>query len=117
LDELGDRNALLTIMPEVLAKANSKSKARDENQTDLFSMLAEEDQPKISFQKTPLPEVDPVKDSDKIRWEKELLGIFVSTHPLQKFFWTKIFPDYEKLRSVEEFDHNRNLKVLCTITS
>lgn len=117
LDEFGDRNALLTIMPEVLAKANSKSKARDENQTDLFSMLAEEDQPKISFQKTPLPEVDPVKDSDKIRWEKELLGIFVSTHPLQKFFWTKIFPDYEKLRSVEEFDHNRNLKVLCTITS
>ncbi len=118
LDEFGDRNALLTVMPEVLQKANIKSKAVDENQTDLFSLLGGDEEPVVrKVNATTLPEVDPVRENEKIKWEKELLGIFISSHPLQRFGWTRIFPEFVKLNTIDELEHNKNIKVLCTISN
>jgi DNA polymerase III subunit alpha len=118
MDEFGDRNSLLKIMPEVLQRAASSSKKRDESQQDLFAMFGESDsEPQTVLAATILPGVEPASDIEKMRWEKELLGLFITTHPLQKFNWINIYNDYKKLNEVEELPEGTNLKVLCTITA
>ena len=42
-----------------------------------------------------LPEIEPATDSQKLKWEKEYLGLYVSSHPLAgfiKYFKKKVVP-------------------------
>lgn len=119
LDEFGDRNALLKVMPEILQRANNKNKKRDEAQTDLFGLdFGEEEQPqKKFFDATILPDVIPASDHEKMNWEKDYMGLFISTHPLHKFSWTEIFPDYVNANSIGETKPGKSVKMLCMLTS
>ncbi len=119
LEAFGDRNALLKVMPEVLAKANVKARKKDENQTDLFGDFPEEEvQPqKMYFDATLLPQVEPASDHDKMNWEKEYMGLFISTHPLHKFSWVEIFPDYIAANQIDETKPGKNIKMLCMLTA
>lgn len=119
LEDFGDRNALLKVMPEVLAKANVKARKVDENQTDLFGGLDMDDvQPqKMYFDATLLPQVDPATDHDKMNWEKEYMGLFISTHPLHKFSWVEIFPDYINANQIESIKSGKDVKMLCMLST
>lgn len=119
MDDFGDRNALLKVMPEILQKLNVKSKKRDEAQTDLFGFdLEETDQPqKQFFNATLLPDVEPASDHDKMNWEKDYMGLFISTHPLHKFSWVEIFPDYISANQIDETKPGKNVKMLCMLTT
>ena len=73
LDRFGDRNNMLEHMEEILSLQGNK-KDVPENQGALFAVDTKD--PVINIKNedtTPLPE--------KLEWEKELLGIYVSGHP------------------------------------
>jgi len=77
LDTFGDRTSMLEHIDELLA-AQGKKSAVPENQGALFTLSASA--PIIHVQKedtTPL--------GDKLSWEKELLGIYVSGHPVDQY--------------------------------
>ncbi len=115
LDEFGERNALLQIMPEVLQKTNRRERDADSDQTGLFSFG---DNPiEVGIDLTPLPDAIPAYDSEKMSWEKEYLGLFISTHPLQKFNWIRLFKDYAKLSEIDNIKPNSNVKILGIITA
>jgi len=91
MDEFGDRNALLSIIPTIFDRLKTASKSIAAGQIDIFS-LDENKAKKVMIEKTPLPNIEKTPVSQSLEWEKELLGIYFSSHPLdtlQEFFESK----------------------------
>jgi len=81
------RAALLAAIEIVVARAQKKAKDKTSNQVSLLSMapaVESAPQPGIGFDcpEASLPEM---ADDDKLRAEKEALGFFLTSHPLQPF--------------------------------
>jgi DNA polymerase-3 subunit alpha len=86
-DRFGSRSVLLNNMDSLLAFSQKKQKEQDSGQTDLFGS----DQSSASSTKIPLgPEEIIYNKKDYLKWERELMGLYLSSHPLS---------DYEKLLS------------------
>jgi DNA polymerase III subunit alpha len=76
LDELGDRGGVLAALDGVIASAQKRQRATARGQMDLFSGGANDVRP--------APPVQPsaVAPREILEWEKELLGTYMSDHPL-----------------------------------
>ncbi|MEK7535775.1 MAG: DNA polymerase III subunit alpha [Patescibacteria group bacterium] len=75
LDSLGERGQLLANIEEALAFSRALSNS-ERNQTSLFG--AETTKPIFRMKSA-----EPATMGDKLRWEKELLGFYISGHPLE----------------------------------
>jgi len=80
MDAFEERNLLLFNIDEAL-NYNRESIKLKQNQGSLFSLM--EDRSTLPDLK--LRKVEPVHSSEKLAWEKELLGLYISGHPLDKF--------------------------------
>ncbi|MCX6751528.1 MAG: DNA polymerase III subunit alpha [Candidatus Nomurabacteria bacterium] len=78
MDEWGDRGVFLFNLEDMLAY-NKESGTRNENQTSLFGGLP---QPETTAFK--MKDVPPATMAEKLLWEKELLGLYISGHPLDR---------------------------------
>jgi DNA polymerase-3 subunit alpha len=79
-----NRRQLLEGMDETYASAIKKQKDESSGQTSLFG-LAEESSGE-SFDEAPeLPYVQPYSEEENLNIEKQVLGLFVSGHPLDKY--------------------------------
>ncbi|MAF13391.1 MAG: DNA polymerase III subunit alpha [Parcubacteria group bacterium] len=81
MDNLGERNKLLYNMDKLLVFIKSINAEADSNQSSLFGMMATE----TAIPKLRLDHIDPADDKQKLNWEKEILGLYVSAHPLTEF--------------------------------
>lgn len=79
LDEFGERGQMLA-NSENLLKYNKEVSKKDDSQDSLFGMF--DDGKKEAFTMEPAPEASM---KDKLLWEKELLGLYISGHPLDRF--------------------------------
>ncbi|MDO9108454.1 MAG: DNA polymerase III subunit alpha [Coriobacteriia bacterium] len=76
------RKHLMALMDEAVDTASRKQKERDSGQVSMFDMFAEEDH---GFsQDVPQPDGDEWDKKMKLAFEKEMLGIYVSDHPLRE---------------------------------
>lgn len=82
LDEFGDRKQIANSTEEISNFAKYSYKTKVDGQTDIFGMLDEEPEQK-STTFFNLKETEPATDMEKLKWEKEYLGLYVSSHPLQ----------------------------------
>ena len=82
-DSLGDRSDLLFNLDTVQAFASKLQKEASSGQTDLFGDLGGG----AHVQSTITMQSAPVKHSDRERlaWERELMGLYVSAHPLDNY--------------------------------
>ena len=81
MDSLGERNQMLKNLEEALAYNKEVAKGNTSNQTSLFGgMLGAATLPKFR-----LKEAEPASQTEKLSWEKELLGLYISGHPLEKY--------------------------------
>ncbi|MFS8130376.1 MAG: DNA polymerase III subunit alpha [Candidatus Dojkabacteria bacterium] len=119
MDEFGDRNSLIKIIPEVVSKFTERKKIQDVGQTDMFSMFEDEhDEPLVTnYSATPFPPTEPSSEKEKMNWEKELLGLFITTHPLDTFKWVNLTGRYNRLSEVEHTNAGNKVKFLALITS
>jgi DNA polymerase III alpha subunit len=83
LDSLGERNQLLAGVEIIIKYASTLSKQLNNNQMDLFGM-SNDRQTIADSVKIPLPDVGPAEKKQQLAWEKELLGIYVTDHPLNE---------------------------------
>ncbi len=83
MDNWGNRNQLLEIMPTIFSKISKEELNMLGGQVSLFGSLEKKESKKL-HQKTPLPDIKPETDKERLLWEKELLGTFISKHPLEK---------------------------------
>lgn len=115
LDEFGDRKALLLITPEVLDRYNQRKKNKNSDQASLFSL---DDSVSDDVVETRIPDdLEGVKDSEKMAWEKDLLGIYMTAHPLNRFNWVRIRQDFNFVNQMDKYDQNKNVKFLGIISS
>lgn len=115
-DEFGERNALLLIMNEVLAKKASKKSPSEEGQQDFFGLMHTPEELK-RMDDVKLPETTPATDPEKMAWEKEYLGLFISSHPLNKFNWLIARPDFFKLSDFETAKVNTEIKIVALMSN
>ena len=77
MDNLGERGQMLANMPELL-KFNKDNANQSQNQTSLFGG-------DTNVAEITLAPSDPAPQEQKLAWEKELLGLYISGHPLEKY--------------------------------
>ena len=84
-DDMGDRSDLLFNLDAITAFASKLQKEAASGQTDLFGMLGSDEA--ASIQSTLHLQKAPAKHDDKERlmWERELLGLYISAHPLDRY--------------------------------
>ena len=80
LDDLGERATLLYNVDQLLSYSREFQKNKNTGQVSLFGTNDSAPLPPLR-----LKEVEPATRAEKLLWEKELLGLFVSDHPLKDF--------------------------------
>lgn len=82
-DEFGDRSDLLFNLEKIQAYGSKLQKEALSGQRDLFSMLGEEETVQVAIEMTPAPLKNTSKE--RLTWERELLGLYLSAHPLDAY--------------------------------
>jgi len=87
MDKFGHRNQLLLALPVAFDQASKSLKSIAIGQVDMFSGMTKvnSDGSALQFDLTPLPVVADIDSSQKILWEKELIGSYITSHPLDKY--------------------------------
>lgn len=81
-DSFGDRSDLLYNLEKVQAYGNKMQKDAANGQTDLFgAMGAAVEIPEVEI--TPAP--TKYSDKEQLMWERDLMGLYISAHPLDKY--------------------------------
>ena len=87
LDGLGERGQLLANLPLILTFAREMQKPKTNGQTSLFSLATAQGEGKKNGL-MPTLKLQPAPQSTKkerLAWEKELLGLYLSSHPAQEY--------------------------------
>jgi DNA polymerase-3 subunit alpha len=83
-DSVGPHRArLFNAIEFAMARAASAARDRRSGQTSLFSLMGDAEQPA----EAPLPECAPWHESEMLAAERELLGMYMSGHPLAQQAW------------------------------
>ncbi|HYF05439.1 MAG TPA: DNA polymerase III subunit alpha [Patescibacteria group bacterium] len=91
LDNFGERGMLMANTEIVLEFLRDLFRVDDAGQGSLFGS-------KKDFAKLRLKPAEPATMDEKLNWEKQLLGLYVSGHPLMRF--EKVLSHYSSVRSV-----------------
>lgn len=97
LDDFGDRGLLLHNLESLLSYHKERA-STPENQSSLFGLM-EDSTTLPTLRLEPAPEATL---KDKLSWEKELLGLYVSGHPLEEFR-DKLLAKNINIKKLEEF--------------
>jgi DNA polymerase-3 subunit alpha len=81
LEGLGERNQLLENTEKILNYSKDFQKNQSSNQVSLFGGTGID----IKMPEISLESAEPAPKMTRLGWEKELLGLYVSEHPLAEF--------------------------------
>ncbi len=102
-DKMAERNQLLSNLERLLEYSRENQKTKTNGQGGLFEQIGFNN-------KINLTTATPASEKEKLTWEKELLGLFVSSHPLNGF--EKVLE--KKVTSISKISNGgikRNIKV------
>ncbi|MCJ7826112.1 DNA polymerase III subunit alpha, partial [Patescibacteria group bacterium] len=80
LDSFGSRAALLIVLEDTLSVIHKKKKAASDGQFGLF-----ENQESGQSNDIPLPDIPDLTRGQRLSYEKELLGFYLTEHPLMQY--------------------------------
>lgn len=112
-DELGERKAILEAMEQILKFAQDKARSFKKNQVSLFEGSDTQIDNLIDFK---LPNVQPATSKEKLMWEKELLGIYLSDHPLKEY-QEKTIKISRTIDAINELPDNASITLYGIISS
>jgi DNA polymerase-3 subunit alpha len=81
-DSLGERARLLAALDHAVSRAERARRDRESGQTSLLEMVGSPDSTAEDYGLT--IDVAPMASEEKLRLEKELLGLYLSDHPLRR---------------------------------
>jgi DNA polymerase-3 subunit alpha len=86
MDALGERNQLLASIDQILEHHRAAHRDRESGQFDLFSGLGGAGSDDLSAPpEVPMRQVPIASKREKLEWERELLGLYVSAHPFKDY--------------------------------
>lgn len=81
-DEFNDRDVLLSNLDSIIGLSSKINKEKNNGQIDLFgNQLKNSGRSKLNL----LIPVERVSENEKLQWERELIGIYLSSHPLDDY--------------------------------
>ncbi|WNC16225.1 DNA polymerase III subunit alpha [Brevibacillus brevis] len=114
LDSLpGHRSQLLLLLDEAVGKANGKRIERDADQLNLFA--GEESGAPVREPKD-YPDVPPFSRTQQLKEERELLGVYISGHPLDQYVHLAEHAEVTKIASLGELPRDKTVKVFGMVT-
>lgn len=107
-DSLEERNKVLNGHELILAHAKDCQEKEAENQMDLFGGTIQKN---FEFK---LPHIEPAKKTQRLAWEKDLLGFYVSEHPLEGLgkYWDQ---SYDLIFRVKDGDSVKIAGIVNTL--
>jgi len=111
LDNFGNRTALLAFLDRIVAISNNHFRALEAGQMSLFGEVTG------VVEEITLPDVNNVDKREMLNWERELIGLYISDHPLT--------PYQETFRQIvsyfsgqlNEAQHEEKVRVAGLVTS
>lgn len=112
LDVFGERNAVLAALEGAIGAAQARHKAAARGQMGLFGaeMIA---QPSAS--PAGLPDVAAADHHEVLQWEKELLGLYLSTHPLNLLLESGVPPGVQLIAGLPDLPPNQRIHLIGMI--
>ncbi|NNV02880.1 DNA polymerase III subunit alpha [Brevibacillus sp. MCWH] len=113
LDSLpGHRSQLMVLLDEAMGKATGRRQERDADQLNLF---AGEDGAEPVRLPSEYPDVPPFSRSQQLKEERELLGVYLSGHPLDQFAHLLNRPEVHAVSALAECARDQTVKVVGMI--
>jgi len=113
-----NRNQLLQDLELVLDWAQSRARDRAIGQGNLFDMFGGSDSDSNGFEMAPkAPPVEDLPQQEKLKMEKELLGFYVSDHPLKSVHQAARLLAPINLADLEDQHENTTVSAVVMITS
>jgi DNA polymerase-3 subunit alpha len=100
MNVFGRQSGLLKLYPDLLSKRSKEAKAKSTDQLGIFGGDSDKKENAI-VASTPIPDVPDISVSQKLGWERELLGIYFSSHPLTRY--VEFFKN-ERILQISETD-------------
>ncbi len=80
LDQLGERGSMLASIDQIVTVSTIHFRAKEMGQMNLFGGISVEETPLLVLQAR-----TNMSKKDQLDWEKELLGLYISDHPLNAY--------------------------------
>ncbi|MDQ1284313.1 MAG: polymerase subunit alpha [Patescibacteria group bacterium] len=79
LDGLAERNQVISSVENIISHSKKVQAQKESNQISLFG------QEEIALPEIQLVSIEPASKKDRLSWEKELLGLYISDHPVRDY--------------------------------
>ncbi len=113
-DSMEERGKLLSNMEKILSFAKETREAKNKGQSSLFESL-DSSASSHEIDKLQLQDTRPASRTEKMSWEKELLGLYVSDHPLKEYS-SYLRDNFSSIKSFNGEHVNQIIKVGGIIT-
>lgn len=117
LDRFGRRTHLLAIVDRMINLSSSTHKAASAGQISMFDLGGSFDVPQTGSVLYPLPEVTEISQKEILAWEKELVGTYLSDHPIQKYLAEIKAANTVMLGELDEAMHGKQVNVAGVVSS
>lgn len=112
MDSIGDRGTLLENMERILTFSTKSQSSAANGQIDLFGGKGIE-MPPLKLE----PALKKLSTREKLAWEKELLGIYVSEHPMNEYRELLFKLNATPIAEITEEMNDRMVKIAGVITT
>ncbi|MBR0460140.1 MAG: DNA polymerase III subunit alpha, partial [Victivallales bacterium] len=102
------RSQMLAMADEAIARASSTAKDKAAGQLSLFDMMEPED---VGMMQQQVPDIEEWPLLEKLGYEKELLGFYVSGHPISQYQKTVEQFQSHALEDLASLPHNTTVRV------
>lgn len=110
----GSRSQNLAVIDRAVEEATQIQKDREKGQLSFLETLEKKEQGS-ALEK--FPEIEEASKKRKLAWEKELLGIYVSGHPLERYIKTISHYTTNSIRDLKEMRDSEEVRIAGVVNS
>lgn len=114
LDCFGHRAGVIAGLENAIGAAQKRQKAAARGQMDLFGLMT--DDAVLSDGPSALPDVPAADEKQILEWEKEFLGLYLSSHPLDSIVGAGIPDGFTQVVDLVEMESNQKVKLIAMVS-
>jgi DNA polymerase-3 subunit alpha len=105
----GERAAVIKALESAISAAQQRQKAADRGQMDMFGMVMASP---AAASSSALPDVPAADNRTRLEWEKELLGFYLSAHPLNDVIGSRMPHGYAQAIELAERSPGERVRLI-----
>jgi DNA polymerase-3 subunit alpha len=115
LDSFGHRAAVLAGLDQAVGAAQKRQKAAARGQMDIFGLMTND--VFIGDSSMMLPDVPEADNKTVLEWEKEFLGLYLSSHPLMALVGNGVPEGYTEIVDIAARSINDRIRMIGMVTN